>query len=938
MKQVLLGDIINRGSDNIFGNTGDGGTTPQTERNNNNIERVDFVATGGLSAPSAALSQIGFLILERGGNDAFKIAPITAIDGQGNPTAYGNVVSIEIDTDTNPWGPSGIQIATQVLRKDDAESFLTRTNSVGNQRISSIFFSYQSLGITDSQVFYGYSLVGGDVNVGMNPNSLLDIENENIFPRNTSSTSGATGGLDLIASGGVFALSTLNTLDVEVTKESNVSEASPGQTITYTITVRNNDPSATATNYRVIDNLPPELINAEWTCASTEAADCNPSDSSSTTKTGTGSIDELVTIPPQQSVTYTVTATIGQNVQVGETISNTAQISPTGEQIDSISSNNTSTADITVSTDLEVSKTVDNIYPIQGTEIQYIITVKNNGPSTANNVEVNELLPNNLTYISHKYLLGNTNNDPPTDGSTISSDVAGILVNPLRYNPNTGIWDVGTLAVNQTAFLYLHARVNTDSGTITNTVTVPPDLDNTNNEDSLEIFPQAPDDSKPLVCDTFIAEFNWDNPDINWPEGKNGTESYSVGGVGITLTTGLTDNAEFTSVTGFGNTPNDNELFTRAGLNPPGSAKSLHYQIDPSQQGAGATLTIEFDQLIDNVELDVRDIDINTGGSWSDKVVFYGFNGNDFVAPKITPVASNPVLVVSANGNGNMVYGTGDAPNQTSNRGDVLVSFNSPVDKIELFFSDYKTTSPFNPSNHGIGMLGTLKFCSPEPVSSDPNVLLVKRITSINGTTNTKPNGQDMSAYNNDPNYAYDENSDDLNNPNLVTVNGRQIPPTTFWPDTTANTASNFLIGAINGGEIEPGDTVEYTVYFLSAGDTEAKNVLVCDRIPDNMTFVPNSFGEGLGIRWGYDVNSDGTLTDQDLTNINDGDAGTYFPPGLEPNSFIGSGFSSVNCGGINNTGAVVVKLGDLPPATAPGDPTTSYGYIRFRAKLNDHN
>ncbi|PLZ72669.1 hypothetical protein CBP22_03330, partial [Fischerella thermalis WC249] len=147
---------------------------------------------------------------------------------------------------------------------------------------------------------------------------------------------------------------------------------------------------------------------------------------------------------------------------------------------------------------------------------------------------------------------------------------------------------------------------------------------------------------------------------------------------------------------------------------------------------------------------------------------------------------------------------------------------------------------------------------------------------------------------------------------------------------------NTFLIGGINGGKIYPGDEVEYTIYYLSAGDNQAKNVLVCDRIPNNVTFIPTAFNNfatknnlGLqntdrGIVWQYNGNT------ESLTNIKDGDVAQYFPPQEDPTDV----YPTVDCGGENTNGAIVVNLGDLPNATASGTPTNSYGFIRFRGRV----
>jgi uncharacterized repeat protein (TIGR01451 family) len=211
-------------------------------------------------------------------------------------------------------------------------------------------------------------------------------------------------------------------------------------------------------------------------------------------------------------------------------------------------------------------------------------------------------------------------------------------------------------------------------------------------------------------------------------------------------------------------------------------------------------------------------------------------------------------------------------------------------------------------------------------IVNNPNVLLVKRITAVNNSTTTK-NGDDLAVYKDENTNLYDDNTITVTNPNPPTVPA----DTDKWSDP-----ATFLIGGTNGGNVYPGDELEYTIYFLSAGESTANNVLMCDRVPNNVTFLPTAFnafgtkatgglpGSDRGIQWRYNG------VEQSLTNVNDGDAARYFPPGADPTQV----YPNVNCGGANTNGAIVVNLGDLPNAIAPGSPTNSYGWIRFRGRV----
>lgn len=213
----------------------------------------------------------------------------------------------------------------------------------------------------------------------------------------------------------------------------------------------------------------------------------------------------------------------------------------------------------------------------------------------------------------------------------------------------------------------------------------------------------------------------------------------------------------------------------------------------------------------------------------------------------------------------------------------------------------------------------------------DPRLLLVKRITAINGSTNTT-NGDNLANYLQDDANPYDDNTIETT---LAPSMNFPVADTTFWPGTTAKTSSNFLLGGMNGGNIKPKDVIEYTIYFLSSGDSTATNVLFCDRVPANVTFMPTAFDSALFSKApGGVTESRGILTqlngsEASYTNVADGDAARYFPAGSDPKLV----YPKVNCGGTNDNGAVVVDLGSLPNATDVGTPG-SYGFVRFRGRV----
>ena len=207
--------------------------------------------------------------------------------------------------------------------------------------------------------------------------------------------------------------------------------------------------------------------------------------------------------------------------------------------------------------------------------------------------------------------------------------------------------------------------------------------------------------------------------------------------------------------------------------------------------------------------------------------------------------------------------------------------------------------------------------------ASDPNLLLVKRITAINPGSNDEV--QFNSFVNDDSNNDGDFDNDPDNDPN--------------WP-TDDNI---YLRGATTVADVQPGDEVEYTIYFLSNGDEDATNVKICDVIPDNMSFVSNSYDGNSGIALLNSSASSATPTN--LSNAEDTDEGRFYAPGAAlptagdpPTNLcqkVDSTGNIISVGAAENiNGAIVVEIESLPEVTSPGTPENSYGFIRFRAKI----
>lgn len=120
--------------------------------------------------------------------------------------------------------------------------------------------------------------------------------------------------------------------DVAIAMSGDPAEYTPGDALTYTITLTNSGPDAAAST-SVTDAFPAAFTNASWTCAASGGASC--------TASGSGSIDQLVNLPVGGEIVYTVTGTVAQGTS--GVLTNTASATVGAPVIDPATGNNTAT-------------------------------------------------------------------------------------------------------------------------------------------------------------------------------------------------------------------------------------------------------------------------------------------------------------------------------------------------------------------------------------------------------------------------------------------------------------------------------------------------------------------------------------------------------------------------------------------------------------------
>ncbi|MFY9821928.1 MAG: IPTL-CTERM sorting domain-containing protein, partial [Thermoanaerobaculia bacterium] len=175
--------------------------------------------------------------------------------------------------------------------------------------------------------------------------------------------------------------------DLSVTKTDGVTTATPGGSVTYTITASNAGPS-NATGATVADTFPASLT-CTWTCVGAGGGTC--------TASGSGNINGTVNLPAGGSVTYTASCTI--SAAATGTLSNTATVTAPAGVTDPTPGNNSATDSDTLaaSADLSITKTDGVTTATPGGSVTYTITASNAGPSNATGATVADTFPASLT-------------------------------------------------------------------------------------------------------------------------------------------------------------------------------------------------------------------------------------------------------------------------------------------------------------------------------------------------------------------------------------------------------------------------------------------------------------------------------------------------------------------------------------------------------------
>ena len=332
--------------------------------------------------------------------------------------------------------------------------------------------------------------------------------------------------------------------------------------------------------------------------------------------------------------------------------------------------------------DLSLTQSVSNSNPTIGVTVVYTINVANAGPLATSGVQILDLLPSGVSYVS---------------------DNSG-----GAYNSSTGIWTVpGTLSSGAAASIQITALVNA-SGNYSNLAEVfasaLADPDSTPNnagsaplEDDTAVTvlnPGGTPGTPPtLSCSAGSDIHDWDTN--AWAAGTL-AQNYSGGSANLNFS--VTGDTGFfqsstpvtnTSTTG-GLTPAQNGLYML--MNYGTSADAVDVALDIGSPGTGVA----------GLQFSIFDVDL-FAGQFTDQISIVGFLNGASVSPILTNGVANSVAGFTATG-------TALADNATAD-GTVVVTFTQSVDRVVITYGS-GPSAPAAPGNQAIAV-HDIAYCMP---------------------------------------------------------------------------------------------------------------------------------------------------------------------------------------------------------------------------------
>lgn len=260
--------------------------------------------------------------------------------------------------------------------------------------------------------------------------------------------------------------------DLAVTKSAPATVAA-GANLTWTVAVTNGGISDAA-NVTLTDPLPANTTFVSAAQNSGPLFDCTVPAAGAT---GTITCDAAA-FAAGETATFTFVARVGAGTAADTIISNTATVAASTNDPDPADDSATAESTVTVASDVGITKTAAGSGVLAGAELTYTITVTNNGPSDAANVQFSDPLPANTTFVSL-----DQNSGPLFD-----------CVTPAAGTNGSVTCSIASLPAPSTAVFSLTVEVADDAtGTVENTVSITsgsgdPNAGNDSSTDATAIF------------------------------------------------------------------------------------------------------------------------------------------------------------------------------------------------------------------------------------------------------------------------------------------------------------------------------------------------------------------------------------------------------------------------------------------------------------------
>jgi uncharacterized repeat protein (TIGR01451 family) len=568
--------------------------------------------------------------------------------------------------------------------------------------------------------------------------------------------------------------------DLSLTKSVSNSTPNVGDNMTFSVTVTNGGPND-ATGVAVGDILPAGVTFVSST----------PSQGTYVAGTGVWTVGALAT-------GASASLQIEASVDTTGTKTNTAQVTGADQaDSDSTPNNNVPTEDdqdnaaVTPRvSDLSITKVVDNATPNLGENVNFTITITNDGPDDASNVTVGDVLPAGTTFVS----------------ATLSAGT---------YDNITGVWTVGSLANGTNATLQIVASVDT-TGTKTNTAQVTgaseTDIDSTPNNNVVSEDDQDDAAVTPQVIDLSLTKAV-DNSTPN--VGANVTFTLTLSNAGPDAATNVTVSDTLPAGLGFvSSTPSAGTYDNGTGIWTVGTVNS------------GANATLQIIAPVDNSgtktnTAQVASVDQSDSDSTPNNNVAAEDDQDDAA---LTPLNIDLELTKTVNSatpnlNVNVTFtvslvnqGPGDATNVTV------------LDSLPAGLTFVSATSAQGTYDNGTGVwtVGSL---------SNGATTTLQLVATV-ATPGTKTNTAQVTAH---------TQTDSDSTPN----NGVAAEDDQDDAAVTPLEVDLSLTKSVNDSAPNIGVNVTFTIALANGGPGNATNITVSDTLPAGLSFVSSTPSQG---------------------------------------------------------------------------------------------